>query len=225
MAMGERTRWRLRRPASGRLAVAEALPTLPLRRIGRLDQVKLSANWMAAAGHPGEDAASVRHRESWSELCQSLKVSIPVGKDSLSMKTGVGRGRRKTQRHLAAVADHLGVCPVDDVTPHASPPTAHRHCRNRLACIGSGQRQARLGGSALAQVFQPAAKRRIWWTAKSSKVSPCAILERRRSGAGLSRPLGRRPVRHAGGNGLPAAPAWWSSWIAGEKRGASTAMC
>ncbi len=89
MAMGERTPLALiDAPASGRMAIGEALTNLAAAGIRSLSDVKLSANWMAAAGHPGEDAAlyDTVHAVAM-ELCPALGVSIPVGKDSMSMRT------------------------------------------------------------------------------------------------------------------------------------------
>src|SRR5438094_360540 len=75
-------------PASGRMAVGEAITNLAAARIASLGSVKLSANWMAAAGYPGEDAALYDTvRAVALELCPALGISIPVGKDSLSMRT------------------------------------------------------------------------------------------------------------------------------------------
>ena len=75
-------------PASGRMAVGEALTNIAAARIASIDRVKLSANWMAAAGYPGEDAALYDTVAAVGlELCPQLGVSIPVGKDSLSMRT------------------------------------------------------------------------------------------------------------------------------------------
>src|SRR5207237_2207592 len=89
MAMGERTPLAvIDAPASGRMAVGEAITNLAAARIGELCSVKLSANWMAAAGQPGEDAALYDTvRAVALELCPALGISIPVGKDSLSMRT------------------------------------------------------------------------------------------------------------------------------------------
>ncbi|MBK1704053.1 phosphoribosylformylglycinamidine synthase, partial [Halochromatium glycolicum] len=89
MAMGERTPLALLdAPASGRMAVAEAITNIAAADVGSLGAIRLSANWMAAAGHPGEDArlyATVR--AVGAELCPALGIAIPVGKDSMSMKT------------------------------------------------------------------------------------------------------------------------------------------
>src|SRR6267143_2486702 len=89
MAIGERTPLALiNAPASGRMAIGEAITNIAAAHIGSLYQVKLSANWMAAAGYPGEDAALYDTvRAVAMELCPALGVSIPVGKDSLSMQT------------------------------------------------------------------------------------------------------------------------------------------
>jgi len=87
--MGERTPLAvLDAPASGRIAIGEALTNIAAARIDKLGDVKLSANWMAAAGHPGEDAALFDTVEAVGmDLCPALGIAIPVGKDSLSMKT------------------------------------------------------------------------------------------------------------------------------------------
>ena len=88
MSMGERTPLAaIDAPASGRMAVAEAITNLLAAPI-ELPRVKLSANWMAACGEPGEDAALYETvRAVGMELCPALGISIPVGKDSLSMRT------------------------------------------------------------------------------------------------------------------------------------------
>src|SRR6185295_5397423 len=94
MAMGERTQLALIDPAaSGRMAVGEAITNIAAAAIAEIGAIKLSANWMAAAGHPGEDAALYDTvRAVGMELCPQLGISIPVGKDSLSMKTAWSEG-------------------------------------------------------------------------------------------------------------------------------------
>src|SRR5690554_8077140 len=89
MAMGERTPVALfHGPASGRLAVAEAITNLAAAPIGQLSDVKMSANWMCAGGHEGEDAILYSTVKAVGmELCPELEITIPVGKDSMSMKT------------------------------------------------------------------------------------------------------------------------------------------
>ena len=107
MAMGERTPVAvLNAPASGRLAVAEAITNILAADIDSLSQVRLSANWMAACGEPGEDAALYETVKAvGKELCPALGIAIPVGKDSLSMKT------RWDDKSVVApgVADHFRV--------------------------------------------------------------------------------------------------------------------
>src|SRR5690606_21928982 len=89
MAMGERPLLALANPvASGRMAIGEAITNIASARIKTLGSVKLSANWMAACGHPGEDAALFDTVKAVAlELCPRLGLAIPVGKDSLSMRT------------------------------------------------------------------------------------------------------------------------------------------
>src|SRR5690625_1219099 len=88
MAMGERSPLAvLDAPASGRMAVTEALTNLVAADVRSLKDIKLSANWMAACGVDGQDAALYDTVHAVSQWCQALDVSIPVGKDSLSMRT------------------------------------------------------------------------------------------------------------------------------------------
>ena len=101
MAMGERTPLAaLNAPASGRIAVGEAVTNIAAAAIGDIKDIKLSANWMAAAGHPGEDARLFDTVKAvGAELCRDLGIAIPVGKDSLSMRARLdGRGRRAPGR-------------------------------------------------------------------------------------------------------------------------------
>ena len=125
MAIGERSPVALLdAPASGRLAVGEAITNIIAADIGRLTDIRLSANWMAACGEPGEDAdlyATVR--AVGVELCATLGITIPVGKDSLSMRTAW------TDEHgdhsvIAPVSlDRLGVRAGLGRAPHADPGT------------------------------------------------------------------------------------------------------
>src|ERR1700720_1484212 len=101
--MGERTPVAvLNAPASGRLAVAEALTNILAADIRHLTHIRLSANWMAACGEPGEDADLYATVHAVSDLCTALRLTIPVGKDPLSMKT--------TWRD--AGGDHAVIAPV-----------------------------------------------------------------------------------------------------------------
>ena len=155
MAIGERTPLALiDAPASGRMAVCEAITNLAAAGIASLYDVKLSANWMAPAGHHGEDAALYDTvRAVAMELCPALGISIPVGKDSMSMRTTWRDGG----------VDHAVTAPLSlIVTAFAPVPDARRVLTPLLVLdcgdtaliwidLGAGKR--RLGASALAQVY------------------------------------------------------------------------
>jgi phosphoribosylformylglycinamidine synthase len=154
MAIGERTPLALiDAQASARIAVGEAITNLAAAGIGSLSDVKLSANWMAAAGHPGEDAALYDAvRAVALELCPKLGVSIPVGKDSLSMRTTWRDG--DVERSVAAPVSLIvsAFARVPDARRVLTPQLAlDRHTLLLLVDLGNGQ--DRLGGSALAQVY------------------------------------------------------------------------
>ncbi|HFB98576.1 MAG TPA: phosphoribosylformylglycinamidine synthase, partial [Bryobacterales bacterium] len=123
MAMGERTPVAvLDAPAAGRLAIGEALTNIAAAAIERLGDIKLSANWMAACGHPGEDAALFDTVKAVGmELCPALGIAIPVGKDSLSMKT-VWRDADGEKRMTAPVSLIVSAfAPVSDVRRTLTP--------------------------------------------------------------------------------------------------------
>ena len=132
-AMGERAPLAvIDAPASGRMAVGEALTNLAAAAVPDLARVKLSANWMAAAGFPGEDAALYDTvRAVALELCPQLGVAIPVGKDSLSMRTDVAGGRRDEGSGGAAFARRVGVRAERGRTARTHAATAHRRRRDR----------------------------------------------------------------------------------------------
>lgn len=153
MAMGERTPTALfSAEASGRLAVGEALTNIAAAHVGPLANVKLSANWMAAAGHPGEDAKLYRTVEAVSQLCQKLGVSIPVGKDSLSMKTVWEEGgeQRAVTAPLSLIVSAFA--PVEDVTRTVTPELQPEK-ESDLLLVDLGYGRCRLGGSAYGQVW------------------------------------------------------------------------
>ncbi len=156
MAIGERTPLALLDPAaSGRMAIGEALTNLAAARIEKLPDVKLSANWMVAAGHPGEDAALYDTvRAVALELCPALGIAIPVGKDSLSMKTvwqdAEGREHAVTAPLSLIVS---GFSPVVDVRKTLTPELRRDRGETDLLLIDLGKKKNRLGGSALAQVY------------------------------------------------------------------------
>lgn len=156
MAMGERTPVALAEPpASGRMAVGESITNIAAARIDSLSQVRLSANWMAAAGHPGEDAALFDTVKAvGAELCPRLGIAIPVGKDSLSMKTvweQDGEQRAVTSPVSLIVT---AFAPVADVRATLTP-QLRRDCGDSdLVLVDLGKGRNRLAGSALAQVYK-----------------------------------------------------------------------
>ena len=98
-------------PASARLAVAEAVLNIAAADVAALGDIRLSANWMAAAGHGDDDyALYAMVRAVGEELCPALGLAVPVGKDSLSMRTVWHDDGQRACRHGAGVADRLGVC-------------------------------------------------------------------------------------------------------------------
>ncbi len=154
MAMGERTPLAsVNAPASGRMAIGEALTNLGAANIRRLNEVKLSANWMAAAGHPGDDAALYATVEAIGmKLCPELGIAIPVGKDSMSMKT-VWQERDKERSVTAPVSCVISAfAPVDDVAKTLTPQLDVELSAGLYLLDLSGDKQ-RLGGSILAQVY------------------------------------------------------------------------
>ena len=157
MAIGERTPLAvLDAPASGRIAVAEAITNIAAAPIERLSQVKLSANWMAAAGEPGQDAdlyATVRAVTQ--ELCIPIGLSIPVGKDSMSMQSIWRDGDRGTHKAVAPLSLIVSAfAPVSDVRGTLTPQLRTDAGASELWLIDLGHGRNRLGGSALAQVYR-----------------------------------------------------------------------
>ncbi|WP_127958223.1 phosphoribosylformylglycinamidine synthase [Serratia microhaemolytica] len=156
MAIGERTPVALLNfAASARLAVAEALTNIAATQIGSLKRVKLSANWMAAAGHPGEDAGLYEAVKAvGEELCPALGITIPVGKDSMSMKT-----RWQQQGQMQEMASPLSLvisafARVEDVRRTVTPQLRTDKGETALLLIDLGNGENALGGSALAQVYR-----------------------------------------------------------------------
>jgi phosphoribosylformylglycinamidine synthase len=155
MAMGERTPVALlHHAASARMAVGEAITNITAARIDFLSDVKLSANWMAACGHPGEDAGLFDAVKAIGmELCPSLDIAIPVGKDSLSMKTVWQQDgqRREMAAPLSLIVSAFA--PVMDVRKTLTPELRTDCGDTDLILIDLGKGRNRLGGSALAQVY------------------------------------------------------------------------
>ncbi|WJF89042.1 phosphoribosylformylglycinamidine synthase [Paraburkholderia bonniea] len=158
MTMAERTPLAVINPAaSGRMAVGEAITNIAAAPIAALDKLKLSANWMAACGSPGEDAALYDTvRAIGMELCPALGIGIPVGKDSLSMRTQWQDGG-VSKEVIAPVSLIISAfAPVTDVRRHLTPQLRRSSevGETVLLVIDLGRGQNRLGGSILAQVTQ-----------------------------------------------------------------------
>jgi phosphoribosylformylglycinamidine synthase len=154
MAMGERTPLALlSAPAAARMAVGEALTNLMAAPVASLDEIKLSANWMAAVNHPGEDVALFDAVKAVSELCPQLHISIPVGKDSLSMQT-VWQQDGQQQRTVAPVSPVVSAfARIADARRALTPQLVLDAGATELWLLDLGEGRNRLGGSVLAQVF------------------------------------------------------------------------
>jgi phosphoribosylformylglycinamidine synthase len=160
MAMGERPPVALIDPAaSARLAVAEAITNLAAAPIAKLSDIKLSANWMSAADHPGENQAlyDAVHAVGM-ELCPALGIAIPVGKDSMSMRTAWHAENAKGETEEKSVTSPLslvvtGFAPVTDAMATLTPQINLEQEESDLILIDLGNGQNRIGGSALAQVY------------------------------------------------------------------------
>jgi phosphoribosylformylglycinamidine synthase len=154
-AIGERTPLALvNARASGRMAVGEAITNIAAARIDKIGDIKLSANWMAAAGHHGEDAALFDTvRAVAMELCPQLGISIPVGKDSMSMKTvwKDGDEEKSVTAPLSLIVTSFAPCA--DVRDTATPQLG-AYLDTTLLLFDLGQGKNRMGGSALAQVYK-----------------------------------------------------------------------
>lgn len=157
MAMGERTPVAtIDAPASGRMAVGEAITNLAAAAIGELSDIRLSANWMSSAGHPGEDENLYETvRAVGMELCPELGITIPVGKDSMSMKT-MWEEDSGEQKSVTAPLSLIisGFAPVTDVSRTLTPQLKTDAGETDLILLDLAAGQNRLGGSALAQVYR-----------------------------------------------------------------------
>ena len=140
-------------PASGRMAVGEAITNIASTNIGDMGLIKLSANWMAACGNDGEDEKLYRTVEAVSNVCQALRLCIPVGKDSLSMKT-IWNDENKPKSVISPLSVIIsGFAPVQDVRKTITPELKNSSGSVILA-IDLGLGKARMGGSALSQVWK-----------------------------------------------------------------------
>jgi len=155
MGMGERTPVALLNPAaSARMAVAETLTNMASAAIGDMGQIRLSANWMVAAGHEGEDAGLFDAVHSLGmDFCPQLGVSIPVGKDSMSMKT-VWRKAEQTIAVTAPLSVIIsGFSRIYDCRKSVTPQLSLAHGPSSLILIDLGRGNNRLGASVFAQVY------------------------------------------------------------------------
>ncbi len=140
-------------PASGRMAVAEAITNMLAAPI-ELSKVKLSANWMAACGEPGEDAALYATVKAVGmELCPQLDISIPVGKDSLSMRTQWNEGGQVKKVTSPVSLIITGFASIDDVRGTLTPQLDASEDDSTLVLVDLGRGKMRMGGSILGQVL------------------------------------------------------------------------
>ena len=155
MALGERTPLALLdSAAAARMAVGEAITNLCAAPVDALERIKLSANWMAAAGHAGEDALLFDAVKAVGmELCPRLDLSIPVGKDSLSMQAQWNAGGEKHESVSPVSLVVTAFAPVEDVRAQLTP-LLEGDGDSELWLIGLGGGRQRLGGSILAQCFE-----------------------------------------------------------------------
>ncbi|MTD28524.1 phosphoribosylformylglycinamidine synthase [Erwinia sorbitola] len=154
MALGERAPVALLDfAASGRLAVGEAITNIAATEIGPLTRIKLSANWMAAAGHPGEDAGLYEAVKAvGEELCPALGITIPVGKDSMSMKTRWQQGSEQREMTSPLSLVITAFARVEDVRKTVTPQL--QTVDNALLLIDLGKGVNALGATALSQVYR-----------------------------------------------------------------------
>ncbi|VAW86157.1 Phosphoribosylformylglycinamidine synthase, synthetase subunit / Phosphoribosylformylglycinamidine synthase, glutamine amidotransferase subunit [hydrothermal vent metagenome] len=156
MAIGERTPAAiLHHAASARMAVGEAITNVAAAKINKLNDIKLSANWMAAAGHPGEDAGLYEAVKAVGmALCAELELTIPVGKDSMSMKTvweQAGETRSVTSPLSLVIS---AFAPVSDVRKTLTPQLRTDQGDSDLILIDLGKGKNRMGATALTQVYR-----------------------------------------------------------------------
>lgn len=153
MSMGEKPAVALfDAPASGRMCVGEAITNIAAVNIGDIGNIKLSANWMAACGNEGEDEKLYRTVEAVSKACQALDLSIPVGKDSLSMKTVWQDGEEKKSVVSPLSLIISAFAPVQDVRKTVTPELKNVE-DSVLLFVDLGFGKARMGGSAFGQVY------------------------------------------------------------------------
>lgn len=220
--------------ASGRMAVGEALTNLAAAPVTDLSLVKLSANWMAAAGAPGEDAALYDTvRSVATELCPALGISIPVGKDSMSMRTAWEEDGRREEVVSPLSLIVSAFAPCGDVRGTWTPQLRTDRGPTSLVLVDLAGGQARLGGSVLAQVYcqtgneapnldDPAALRRFFAALAELRAADLVLAYHDRSDGGLLVTLCE--MAFAGHTGvtvdLPGSPAGMLGQLFAEELGA-----
>jgi phosphoribosylformylglycinamidine synthase len=153
MALGERTPIAINNaPASGRMAIAEAIMNISAARILKLGDIALSANWMAACGETDQDAKLYATVSAVSQLCKELGISIPVGKDSLSMNTVWNDGQQEKKVTSPLSLNITAFARVADVRQSLTPQLVQND-ETLLVYIDLADGKQRLGGSALCQVY------------------------------------------------------------------------
>ena len=155
MATGERPPVALINPkASARLSIAEAITNIACAKIDKISDIKISANWMAAAGYEGEDSNLYDAVETVGlELCPALGIAVPVGKDSMSMKT-VWEDNGQSKAVISPISLNITTfAPVTDVRKTVTPQLRTDKGESELLLIDLGHGKNRLGGSCLAQVY------------------------------------------------------------------------
>ena len=155
MATGERPPVALINPkASARLSIAEAITNIACAKIDKISDIKISANWMAAAGYEGEDSNLYDAVETVGlELCPALGIAVPVGKDSMSMKT-VWEDNGQSKAVIPPISLNITTfAPVTDVRKTVTPQLRTDKGESELLLIDLGHGKNRLGGSCLAQVY------------------------------------------------------------------------
>ncbi len=154
MALGERTPIAIiNAAASGRISIGECLTNIASAYVGKIGNIKLSANWMVAAGEPGEDANLYDTVKTVGmELCPALGICIPVGKDSMSMRTSWKDSSGQDQKQVSPLSLMVtAFSSVVDVRKTATPDLKSTDSALLLLDLGAGKN--RLGGSTLAQVY------------------------------------------------------------------------
>lgn len=154
MAIGERTPIAITNaPASGRMAIAEAIMNISAARILKLGDIAFSANWMAACGEPGQDEKLYGTVNAVSHLCKELGIAIPVGKDSLSMNTVWSENNQSKKVASPLSLNITAFARVADVRQSLTP-QLQQDADTTLIYIDLAEGKQRLGGSALCQVYE-----------------------------------------------------------------------